>query len=253
MTNDLQRASMWKRIAAGLFDGILTSILAVGLACLLSLVLGYNGYSNTLEQGYEAYEAQFGVDFSLTQAEYAALTPEARQTLDAAYEAMTSDEDVMRAYNMALNLMGVITTAGILLAMVVTEFLVPLRIGNGQTLGKKIFGICLMSTNGVEMNRMQLFARTVLGKFAVETMVPICIVFMIFWGILGFNGTLILFGLMTAQLVLLAVTRTNAMLHDLIAGTVAVDYASQMIFRTREDLEAYQKKIAAERSARQTY
>lgn len=253
MTNDLQRAGMWKRIAAGLFDAILTSMLAVGLACLLSMVLGYDGYSRTLEEAYEAYEAQYGVDFSVSQAEYAALTPEVRQKLDDAYAALTADEAVMKAYSMTINLMAVITTAGILLAMLVTEFLVPLRFGDGRTLGKKIFGLCLMRTDGVALNRMQLFARTVLGKFTVETMVPICIVFMIFWGILDFTGTLILFGLLTAQLLLLALTRTNAMIHDLIAGTVVVDYASQKIFRTTEDLIAYQAKIAAERSARQTY
>lgn len=48
-------------------------------------------------------------------------------------------------------------------------------------------------------------------------------------------------------------TRTNSALHDLLAGTVVVDIGSQMVFRTTEDLIAYQKKVAAERAARQTY
>ena len=48
-------------------------------------------------------------------------------------------------------------------------------------------------------------------------------------------------------------TRNHSLLHDLMAGTVVVDYASQKIFQSTEDLIAYQKKIAAERAARQDY
>ena len=40
MSNDLQKAGMWKRIAAWMFDGIFLSILAVGLGVLLSGLLG---------------------------------------------------------------------------------------------------------------------------------------------------------------------------------------------------------------------
>ena len=43
MVYDLQKAGLWKRIAAWMFDGILTGILAVGFGFVLSLVLGYNG------------------------------------------------------------------------------------------------------------------------------------------------------------------------------------------------------------------
>ena len=40
MAHDIQKADLWKRIAAWMFDGILTGILAVGIACLLSVLLG---------------------------------------------------------------------------------------------------------------------------------------------------------------------------------------------------------------------
>ena len=253
MIHDLQKAGFWKRIAAWMFDGILLSVLAVGFGLLLSAVLGYDGYSTALEESYAQYGAEYGVVFDISQEEYLAMTDEARHNYDAAYEALTADETVLYTYNMVLNLTLVITTGGILLAILLWEFFIPLWLGNGQTLGKKIFGLCLVRSDGVQVNTMQLFTRTLLGKFTIETMIPVYILLMLFWGTMGVAGTLILFGLLIAQCVCMAVTRSNSAIHDLLAGTAVVDMASQTIFRTTEDLIAYQKKVAAERAARQTY
>ena len=84
-------------------------------------------------------------------------------------------------------------------------------------------------------------------------MIPLYVGVMMLLGI--HNGVLILFAaaLLIAQLVIVTVTRNNCLLHDLMAGTVVVDYSTQKIFKSTEDLIAYQKRIAAERAARQTY
>lgn len=253
MVYDLQKASLWKRIAAWMFDGILTCILAVGLGVLLSVLLGYDGYSEQVDAAYAQYETQYGVVFEITQDEYQALSDEARQNYDAAYEALIADKDAMYAYNMMLNLSLVITSLGILLAVLLWEFAIPLWLGNGQTLGKKIFSLCLVRNDGVKLNNMQLFARTILGKFAIETMIPVHILIMLFWGVMGLAGTLILLALLAAEMLCLIISRNNCAIHDLIAGTVVVDISSQMIFRTTEDLINYKKKIAAEQAARQVY
>lgn len=55
MVYDLQKASLWKRIAAWMFDGILTCILAVGFGVLLSVLLGYDGYSEQVDAAYAQY------------------------------------------------------------------------------------------------------------------------------------------------------------------------------------------------------
>ena len=253
MSNEIQKAGIWKRIAAWLFDMILVSVLAVGCGVLLSLLLGYDGYSQTVDQAYAAYEGQYGIKFEITQAEYEALSPEQRQNYDAAYGALIADDGAMKAYNMMLSLSLVITSFGILLAVLIWEFLLPLWLGNGQTLGKKIFGLCLIRQDGVKVNNLQLFARMILGKYAIETMIPVYILLMIFWGVMGVSGTLVLMALVAGQAVCLIVTRNNAALHDLLAGTVVVDMVSQTIFRTTEDLIAHKKRVAAERAARERY
>lgn len=253
MTHDLQKASLWKRASAWIFDFILLGILIVGVAFVLSAVLGYNGYNETLDAAYAQYEAQYDVEFEISQEQYLAMTEQQRHNYDTAYNTLVSDQEAMYAYNMVLNLTMLITTLSILIAYLALEFALPLFLGNGQTLGKKIFGLCLMRTDGVQINNLQLFVRTVLGKFTIETMIPVYILIMIFFNMIGIVGTGILATLVLVQLILLAVTATNAQIHDLLAGTVVVDYSSQMIFRTTEDLIAYQKRVAAEAAARQPY
>ncbi len=253
MEHDIQKASMWKRISAGMFDWILTGILAVGFAFLLSAILGYDGYVQSMEDAYARYEAQFGISFSISQAEFDALSDDVKVLYEQANEALNADEQAVYAYNMMTNLMLVITTVGILIGIVIMELVVPLCFKNGQTLGKKIFGLCLIRNDGVKMNNMQLFTRTILGKFTLETMVPVYIILMLFFSSIGLTGTVVLGLILLLQLGLMVFTKTNSMIHDLLAGTVVVDYASQRIFRTTDDLIAYQKQIAAERAARQNY
>lgn len=253
MEQDLQKAGLWKRISAGIFDGMLAAMLAVGVAFLLSLAFGYDSQNETLNAAYEKYETQYGVTFNISAEQYDAMTEEEKANYQAAYDALVSDEEAMHTYNVVVNLMLLMTSLGILAGIVLMEFVVPLFFGNGQTLGKKIFGICLMRTDGVKLNTMQLFVRTVLGKFAIETMIPVYILLMLFMGAANIFNLLLLAAIALAQAVIVVVTRNNSLIHDLLAGTVVVDYASQRIFTSTQDLIEYQKRVAAERAAREKY
>ncbi len=253
MIHDIQQAGIWKRIAAWMFDMILMSVLVVGCGLLLSWALGYDDYSAAVDEAYARYETMYGIKFDITQEEYLAMTDVLRQTYDDAYAALIADEAAMQAYRMMTGLSLVITTFGILLAVLIWEFFLPLWFGNGQTLGKKIFGLCLVRTDGVQVNTLQLFVRTLLGKFTIETMIPVYILLMLFWGTMDLTGTLLLMAMGIGQCVCLAVTRHHSAIHDLLAGTAVVDMSSQTIFRSTEELIDYQKKLAAERAARQAY
>ena len=70
----LQRAGMWKRISAFLFDFILGGVAATLFAFLLSGLLGYDGYVDTLEAAYAAYGEQYDVDFHMSLSDHDALT-----------------------------------------------------------------------------------------------------------------------------------------------------------------------------------
>lgn len=253
MITDIQRASMWKRISAFLFDAIMVVILAVAFASLLSFAFGYDGFNAELESHYDRYEKEYGVKFDIGSADYLAMTKEEQDTYNAAYEALIADERVIYVYNMVVNLTLLITTLGILLAMLVLEFIVPCLFGDGRTMGKRIFGLCLMRTDGVRVNKLQLFVRMLLGKFTIETMIPVYILIMVFFNSIGLLGSVILLGILILQVVLVAATRNRADVHDLLAGTVVVDAASQKIFGSREEQMEYINRKQAEAAAKQPY
>ena len=147
MVVDLQKANFWKRVAAWLFDGILLCVLAVGCGTLLAEVLHYDTHAENLQAAYDKYETQYGVVFEMTAEEYAAMSEEAQKNYDAAYGALLTDQMAVTAYNKVMNQSLLIITFSILAAILVLEFAVPLWIGNGQTLGKKIFALGLIRTD----------------------------------------------------------------------------------------------------------
>lgn len=253
MIYDLQRASMWKRISAWLLDAILLCVAATLMALLLSTALNYNSYSDRLDARYAYFEAEYGVSRDVTQAQIDAMSPEELANLTAASEALAADEEALYVYNMMIQLMILITSLSILLAYVVLEFTVPMVLGNGQTVGKKVFGIGVMRQDGVSVNGVCMFIRTVLGKYAIETMIPVMMALMLFFGSVGEVGWLILGAIILVEAVLLISTKERCMIHDKLANTVTVDIASQMIFKTQEDLIAYKEKAAAQKAANQLY
>lgn len=253
MPLDLQKANMGKRISAWLFDGILLAVLAVCFALVLSSLLGYDSYSARLDEIYTKYETENNITFNLTQEEYNALTNAERIRYDAAAQALSTDQEAVYNLNMVIQLTLVIITMGILLSFLILEFLVPLLLKNGQTLGKKIFSIAVMKTNGVRVNAISLFIRTILGKFTIETMVPVLVILMILWGTIGVLGPGILGAILLVQAILLLTSEIRAPIHDRLANTVTVDMQSQMIFDSEEALIEYKKLRHAEKASGQVY
>lgn len=253
MTYDVQKASMWKRISAWLLDIILLAVLTVGVSALISYVTGYDGYNKELLAGYERYETEYGVEFDLNQQQWEAMSQAEQDRHTEAYEALLKDDEVMHAYNMVVNLMLVIVSVSFLVAYILLELAVPLILKNGQTVGKKVFSLALMRSDGVRVTAFMLFVRIVLGKYAIETMIPVLVVLMASIGIIGVVGSAIVSTLVLVQLVMLIVTRNNTAIHDFLSHTVVVDLSSQMIFDTPEDLIAYKQRIAAEKAAEQDY
>ena len=250
---DLQKASMYKRISAFLFDIIMLGILVAGIGFVLSDTLDFDCYLSSMESYYDEYEKEYGVKFEITGEEYSAFSEDKKANYDEAYRALNSDEEVMRAYGIVVNLTLVIVSISILLGYLILEFFLPLFFKNGQTLGKKIFGIGVMHTSGIRITPVLLFIRTVLGKYTLETMVPLLIVMMIFFNAVGLTGTIILGLILLVQLILVITTKTNSFIHDILAKTVVVDMASQMIFDDGAALLAYKKELHAEEVSRSSY
>ncbi|MDD7495727.1 MAG: RDD family protein [Eubacteriales bacterium] len=248
---DLQKASMLKRASAWLLDVILLSVLATGFALLLSAAFGYDNYNDNLQRYYTEYEQLYGIDFNISDEEYLALGEEDRLRYADAYAKLNDDADVSRAFSIIIQLSLAIMSLSVLLAYMALEFAIPvLWLKNGQTIGKKIFGLAVMRTDSVRVKPITMLIRTLLGKYTIETMAPLLIIFLILFGSLGTVGLIMLAALALLQIVLIAATNNNAAIHDILAQTVVVDMESQMIFDSALEREARRREYAEADGAR---
>lgn len=250
MIYDLQKASVLKRISAGILDFIIVVILATGFFFLFSTVFNYDSLTVELNTHYDRYVEEYGFDFrELTQEKVDKFTEEEKTKYEVAAQAFREDKEIISTLGKILSMTLIMLTFGILLAILIVEFLVPLILKNGQTLGKKMFGICLMMDNGVRVRTMPLFIRSILGKFTIETMIIIYGLVLLYFGQLNIIVLFLAAAILIANGILIIISPKNLLIHDAMSFVVVVDKASQMIFNTEEELIKYKKDLA-EKNAR---
>lgn len=241
MTNDIQKADFWKRISAYLFDLIMFFIVTVGVAWLLTAALQFDSHIAAKNAAYEQMEAVYGE--ALAEMTYDDLSEE----MKVVYGEWSKENAQL------FNLFLLTVVFSPLLAYLLLEFFVPLKLGHGRTLGKKIFGIGIMRVDGVKVSGVQLFVRTVLGKYTVGTMIPVMLVILFFSQIMPLACLFGIALIFLLQLCFLFTTRHRTLIHDMMAATVAVDYFSQRIFESEEEKLAYEKRVHAEMAANAEY
>ncbi len=242
---DLQKPNMWKRIAAALLDIILVFMIAVAVAYLLSLALGYRDKAVELTEIYNGVQEKYDVDLSLNEEEINALPTEVQDEYKKATLEFNSNPRAAYLNAMIISLTMVIVTIGTLISQLLLEFVVPLIFKNGQTVGKKMFSIGVMSEDGVKISTFALFARALFGKYTIETMVPLYILMMLLFGAIGIEGVIILIGILILQVVMMIATDTRSTIHDRMTHSVVIDFSSQKIFDTKEELLAYKTQLHA--------
>lgn len=250
MIQDIQKASMWKRISAALLDAVIFVILMEALILLFSAILGFNTYLERMDTLEAKYLAEYGIEDELSQAEYDKLSEaeqEAyRNKAEAANRAYQNDPEVIEIYGKIISISWMMVTFPVLFAFLILELLVPLLFKNGQTFGKKVFKIAVMRIDGIKVTPFMTFARGILGKCTFETLVPVYLIMMVIFGMLGTVGVVACGALLIAQIILFFFSKYHTPIHDKLAVTIAVDMSTQMIFDSPEDRDAYFKRIAAE-------
>ena len=271
MIYDLQKASILKRFSAFLLDIILIFILATGFALAISAIADFDGKLERIEsidaecvKEYELHKylpvpegagEDFKFSMNITEETYKKLTDEGKAAYDAARKSYIdkSGQDMMQDYAELMGIVYLMLSLGLFFATLIIEFVIPLILKNGQTPGKKIFGIGVMLITGVKISPIALFVRAMLGKYAIETMVPVSLAFIFF--LLAPTGTilLVLIAIAILQIVLIIATKNNSLIHDIVSSTVTVDMSTQMIFATYDDLLAYKQDVAKSEADKKPY
>lgn len=239
---DLQKASFGKRIFAFLADLIVAGILISGLYLAFSAMLGVDKYTEKYNEILESYEKAYDVDYDTTEAQYDAMTDAEKEHYNEAVKAMNADEDANRAIKTAYAMTFAIFAGGIIISMLLLEFIVPLLMKDGRTLGKRLFGLGVMRKNFTRITPVQLFVRGVIGKGVFEIVLPILIILSVLAGKTGIFGVILLGVMVIAEITALVRSDSNSMLHDVLADTAVIDWASQRIFDSDKQRDEYERR-----------
>ena len=92
-----------------------------------------------------------------------------------------------------------------------------------------------------------------LGKYTCETMIPAFLILLLILNIMPLACILGIALILIVQLATTMFSYLHTPIHDLISGTVTVDFASQRIFDSTEKMLEYKKKLHAEAAERADY
>lgn len=250
----MQKASILKRFSAALLDFFLIVILAAGVMWLMAVITKIDKYTEAVNGYYAQYGEAHNVDLLISQEDLAAQTEEYQARYKEAMKDFFNNEDAKKAYNQVLTLPLLIITVSVLVPVVIVEFVIPLCLKNGRTVGKKVFNLGVVFKNSVKMSNFALFVRAILGKYTIEMMAPVLLLYMVFYNnILGITGLIVLGLLVVLQIVLLIATKTNSCIHDILANTAVVDMQTQMVFNSYDELMQYKEELHQEEVKKATY
>ena len=210
------------------------------LAAMVEEIASFCGY--TFEMHEESYllKAPDGSAATISDLSAALGTAEGERPEMAAvfqsYAALTSAQAYGSQYQYVNTMLFMMVSVGIFLAYLILEFILPVILKNGQTVGKKVFSICLVRPDCVRITTLALFGRVVIGKFAIETMFPVLLIFLFFYGQLGLLALILLGALLLLNTILFFATKNHTPIHDILAFTVAADMKEQMIYASEEEL-----------------
>ena len=230
MANTSNKAALSKRASAFFIDVVLLLLLAVALAYVLSLAFGYSRFSQAYSSGIERYAAQYNVQFDkvVSQADFDALTDQQKASYEAAVAAMNEDTEILDALSSMVRLIFLIAALSLFLAFMALEFIVPLFLKQGRTLGKKAFGLSVTKKDGSPLGPVPLLVRTFVGKYLIETMIPVLIIIITIFNAIGLMngpgiiGFAIILVIVISNLALVFISANGCAIHDHIADTIVV-------------------------------
>lgn len=238
-------AKLTNRLAAFLIDAIILVILMTGLLYLISLVFDFDSHYQIMiqEQIKEGY-----LILNEETEKYETILPTAsnyEQVCENVSNNALLMENLFFVNSFSINA----PLAALAIVLFITEFVIPLFLRNGQTIGMKCFHVALLSTTNIKINPIQLFARCLLGKIAILGVVPLLAILYIFLNISGgLFGTLIVIIVFGVQLICLLKTKNKTGIQDLIANVYPVDSTETIFYKTTKELQDANNQLSRHRN-----
>lgn len=228
------------RLAAFLIDAIVFVILFTGVLYLISLIMDFDAHYALLQ---EEYKKVGYLIFNEEKEKWEFLTSTA-PNYEEVTKLVTENKVIMEELFFVNSFSVKSPLIAIAIVLLVVEFIIPLILRNGQTIGMKVFSIGLISNTGIAISPIQLFARCFIGKMAVLGIIPALGILYIFLnysgGLLGSLIVLVIYGI---NLFLLIRSKNNTGIQDLIANVIPVDAKETIFYRTMKEFNEANKNI----------
>ena len=249
MAISIQKANFWKRFSAWMLDSMMVVLLCTTFFFPFSSLFGYDTTRDKMQVIVNANKPSIEQEYGINLDEdYDELSDDQKALFDKASEALNelllSNEEFVALYAQSTSRLLCSIALALFVSVMIAHFAIPLFIKNGQSLGKKVFGLAVIRTNCVKASPIALFIRAAVGMFAIET------VAFAFLAAVVPVGTIAAVGMLILQAYVMIKTYTNSVIHDLISDTAVVDYASQQIFESEEELTEFLQRTAAEATAK---
>ncbi len=246
-----KKPPMVKRFAALVIDVIMVIVLASGIAFLVSKIYNYDKYYNAVYQAqidYGVYVPSDEGNITYDGKTYIICTEDKSLTEEEAnsrIKALTSDKTFKdNYYKMNLGPI-VITSIGLASSLLVFEFILPLCLKHGRTLGKFLFGIGYVNEDDLDVSLKNVTIKFLFGKLIVNAVIPYTGVLLIIYQTgLVLIGLAFVLGVPIINLLMLFLTKDKRLLSDYIGKMKPVDNNCQVYFKNIEDLNAAKCKDA---------
>ena len=248
--SDFFKASPIKRIAAYLIDLILLLAITAGIAVGIGSARDYSGQMDALTAHYDRYEQKYGIELDgITQEEYQALSQKEKDNYEKAYAEMDADDEARYTLNMIVFIRLVALGVGSLVGYLILEVMLPLIFKNGQSLGKKALGLCVMHKDHVRVGVMQVILRAIVGKNFVGTLIPLALLMLPNFSIWIISGSTIVAVIAMTQAFIVLMSQANCGIHDKLFHTVVADFNQQYIFDSIDERRAYDRELKEREAA----
>ncbi len=242
----INKGRMIKRVAAACLDFIIFALCAVGFTTLMSTIVGYDNYRAELDKKYEEHNVLYEYDPTAGVEDEGSIFCEMKEEGDACYlawESFYADEEAVNLLNTCTSLTLVTGSVGLFGGALVAHFLIPLLLKNGQSFGKKFMRLAVISKQGIRVRPMHMFLRFLFGIYVIELMVPFYGILYIFSGSPGgIIAVALILGIFVANLIMTTTTPFGSAIHDLVGGTIVVEYDGQAIFDSVDELNKFKEQ-----------
>ena len=234
MSNNLKPtlAKPIHRLAAFLIDAVVFVILFTGVLYLTSVIFDFDTHHEALLEEYKKI-GYYIFNEKTEKWEYLATTaPNYKEVTDLLMNNTIIAEELFFVNSFSVKA----PLAATAIVLVIVEFIVPLFLKNGATLGMKCFHIGLLSKNDLAINPLQLFARCFIGKIAILGIIPVLGILYIFLstggGLLGTLMVLLVYGI---QIGLLIASSNKTGIQDIISSVYPVDANETIFYKTEKE------------------